>query len=355
MAKCGRCGANGLTLKVDFDGLCATCHNQVKAETAEQISRLTDFFERYKAIPDAEQETARILEAARSDAEALIAQANERVDEMKKEAETAIAQANEYADVTRREAEVAAETIRQKAVEFQNAAEYTSTVVIAELNEKLSRLLKDAANDFHFRARSTIAAQCVKDRKASDRELTRDAVMTNALTPSAFRKMAKQKGFVAFDLETTGLSPRRDKIIEIGAIKYEGGVEIERFHTLVNPGIHIPDEASNVNHITDDMVADAPEINDVLPGFLEFIGEFPLVAHNADFDVSFVENALKKAKYSLTITYGDSLQMCRKAFSELPNHKLGTVAMFCGVPMNNQHRAIGDCEALGHIVNGLIE
>ena len=95
--------------------------------------------------------------------------------------------------------------------------------------------------------------------------------------------------YVVFDLETTGFSPIQDKIIEIGAVKVERGVITERFSTFVNPKIPIPFKITQLTSITDDMVVDAETIDVVLPKFLDFIGDAVLVAHNAGFDVSFIE------------------------------------------------------------------
>ena len=94
---------------------------------------------------------------------------------------------------------------------------------------------------------------------------------------------------MVFDLETTGFSPIQDKIIEIGAVKVERGVITERFSTFVNPKIPIPFKITQLTSITDDMVVDAETIDVVLPKFLDFIGDAVLVAHNAGFDVSFIE------------------------------------------------------------------
>ena len=95
--------------------------------------------------------------------------------------------------------------------------------------------------------------------------------------------------YVVFDLETTGFSSIKDKIIEIGAVKVENGVITDKFSTFVNPKVPIPFEITQLTSITDDMVMDAPDIETILPQFLEFVGDAVLVAHNAGFDVSFIE------------------------------------------------------------------
>ncbi|AEJ19177.1 PolC-type DNA polymerase III [Gracilinema caldarium] len=98
--------------------------------------------------------------------------------------------------------------------------------------------------------------------------------------------------FIAFDTETTGLEPKTDKIVEIGAVKFDRLGIIGRFSVLINPGIPMPAEAARVNGITDEMLRKQPPIEEVLPDFLRFIGKGILVAHNAPFDVSFINAAL---------------------------------------------------------------
>jgi DNA polymerase-3 subunit epsilon len=97
---------------------------------------------------------------------------------------------------------------------------------------------------------------------------------------------------VAFDLETTGLDPKRERIVEIGAVKFDRRGPIGRFSVLIDPGIPMPAEASRINGITDAMLAGKPSLDEVLPDFLRFIGDAFLVAHNAPFDCSFLDAAL---------------------------------------------------------------
>jgi DNA polymerase-3 subunit epsilon len=102
------------------------------------------------------------------------------------------------------------------------------------------------------------------------------------------------KSFVVFDLETTGLDPKKDSIVEIGAVKFDQRGLIARFSALINPGIPMPFAASQVNHITDEMLKDKPFLKDVLPDFVRFINDATLVAHNSNFDCSFINEALSK-------------------------------------------------------------
>ena len=103
--------------------------------------------------------------------------------------------------------------------------------------------------------------------------------------------------YVVFDIETTGFSPLTCQIIEIGAVRVENGVITDRFSTFVNPKVPIPFQITQLTSITDQMVIGAPDIETVLPQFLEFIGDAALVAHNASFDVSFIEQKLQISGY----------------------------------------------------------
>lgn len=162
--------------------------------------------------------------------------------------------------------------------------------------------------------------------------------------------------FVAFDLETTGVNPVSDYIVEIGAVKFSGCNAIEGFGQLINPGIAIPHEASSVNGITDDMVADQPVIQDVLSKFADFCGELPLVAHNAPFDFKFLLSDVEKYK-SLAPkgTVLDTLSLSRKIFPGIANYKLGTLVRHFNFPSGTFHRAEEDSSYCGLLFAKIIE
>ena len=113
-----------------------------------------------------------------------------------------------------------------------------------------------------------------------------------------------QEDFVVFDIETTGFSPVNNRIIEIGAVKVCGGEVTERFSTFVNPRVPIPFEIEKLTGIRDDMVADAPSVEEALPGFLEFARGCVLVAHNANFDMSFIMENARRQGFPTEYTYG---------------------------------------------------
>jgi DNA polymerase-3 subunit alpha (Gram-positive type) len=156
----------------------------------------------------------------------------------------------------------------------------------------------------------------------------------------------EQIPLIIFDLETTGLDPVKNEIIEIGAMKIESGEIKGIFNKLINPGSPLTSEIVNITGITDEMLKDAPKIKDVLPGFLEFIGQSSLIAHNADFDMSFIRDKLKThLGRDLRNQSICTLMLSRILLPNLGNHKLHTVAGYFKIPLYARHRAIGDVEA----------
>ncbi len=156
--------------------------------------------------------------------------------------------------------------------------------------------------------------------------------------------------FVAFDLETTGLSPKTDKIIEIGAVVMKNGVETDRFQTFVDPHQKLLKETTDLTGITDDMLVGAPSIETALPDFLAFIADRPLVAHNADFDTAFIREACKKLGYDYSYTSADTLVLSQNLMTKLTRHKLNLVADALSLPEFNHHRAADDAVTCGMIM-----
>lgn len=166
--------------------------------------------------------------------------------------------------------------------------------------------------------------------------------------------------YVIFDLETTGVNCHADQVIEISAIKVENHQVIEEFSTLVNPECHIPVVASEVNNITDDMVADAPLFKDVLPEFIEFIGDLPLVGHNIHtFDLPFIyRDSQKYLEKVPSNDYVDTLVLARMCLPDQEKYRLTNLADHFDITVENAHRALGDCrmnqkvyEELGKILD----
>jgi len=151
--------------------------------------------------------------------------------------------------------------------------------------------------------------------------------------------------YVVFDLETTGISPQNDKIIEISAIKVEAGKAVDEFNTLVNPMCHIPSGASYVNGITDSMVKDSPTIDEVMPKFIEFIGDMVLLGHNIHgFDMAFI---LRESSNCMGLIpdndYVDTLPVSKKCLPQLAHHRMTDLAQHYGISSDGAHRALNDC------------
>ncbi|MBO4973088.1 MAG: PolC-type DNA polymerase III [Clostridia bacterium] len=155
--------------------------------------------------------------------------------------------------------------------------------------------------------------------------------------------------FVVFDLETTGLSPRTCKIIEIGAVIIKGYEVVARYGKFVNPGFPIPQEITELTSITDDDVKDAETIDKVLPEFLEFIGDRLLIAHNASFDTSFVRQAALELGLPFNNAYLDTVSLSRFLNPELKKHTLDSLARFYELEDFHHHRAVDDAEILAAI------
>ena len=161
--------------------------------------------------------------------------------------------------------------------------------------------------------------------------------------------------YVVFDLETTGFSSVKDKIIEIGAVKVVDGRITERFSTFVNPRRPIPFEITQLTGISDQMVLDAPDIESVLPDFLKFVGDAVLVAHNAGFDVGFVEQNCRYQDIMPDFTSVDTVAMARILLPTLSKFKLNIVANALHISLENHHRAVDDAGATAEIFVKFIE
>jgi DNA polymerase-3 subunit epsilon len=163
--------------------------------------------------------------------------------------------------------------------------------------------------------------------------------------------------FCVVDLETTGGSAAEHGITEIGAVKVRRGEVIGTFHTLVDPGQPVPAFIRLLTGITDDMLIESPRIEAVLPSLLEFISGTVLVAHNARFDVGFLNAALGRSDYpKLTNSVLDTAILARKILAgEVPNHKLSTLASFLRTPHKPEHRAYADALATIDVLHHLIE
>lgn len=157
------------------------------------------------------------------------------------------------------------------------------------------------------------------------------------------------RNYVVFDIETTGLSSKKDKIIEIGAVKIQDNQIVDRFSALIDPQIPIPSQIVQLTGITDKMVRGRPSIAEILPSFLEFVGECPVVAHNAGFDTSFIKENCIQLGLSFSNTIIDTLGLARILMPNLKKHRLDVVAKALHIELNNHHRAVEDAEATAKI------
>jgi DNA polymerase-3 subunit alpha (Gram-positive type) len=162
--------------------------------------------------------------------------------------------------------------------------------------------------------------------------------------------------YIVFDVETTGLSVVNNRLIEIAGVKMENGKEIARFAELINPQVPIPYNITQLTNIDDSMVKNAPAIEEVLPGFISFIGDDVLVAHNARFDMGFLYAACRQQGIpEPSNPVLDTLELGRILFPTMKNHRLNTYADKYKVSLDNHHRAVDDAAALGGILMGMIK
>ena len=155
--------------------------------------------------------------------------------------------------------------------------------------------------------------------------------------------------FVVFDIETTGLRKKRDKITEIGAVKIKDGVICDHFSSFVNPRTHIPEHITELTGISDETVSQAPGIEAVLPDFLEFCKGAVLVAQNAKFDTGFIEHECKNSGHEYDFAHMDTLVLARCLHPELAKHTLDALAKYYNVVLKNHHRAVDDAAATADV------
>lgn len=167
-------------------------------------------------------------------------------------------------------------------------------------------------------------------------------------------KEVLEQDYVVFDLETTGLESAKDEIIEIGAVKISKGKIVSTFSTFVKPSVPIPAEITELTHITEDMVADAPAINYVLPDFYKYCYGCSLVAQNISFDYGFLSAIGKKMLYNFDNPQYDTMVMAREKLKGLKNYKLGTICEYLGISLVGAHRAVNDCLATAKVFLKLV-
>jgi len=156
---------------------------------------------------------------------------------------------------------------------------------------------------------------------------------------------------IILDFETTGLSPNYgDRAIEIGAVLIENNVITDRFQSLMNPGFRISSFIESYTGISNDMVQAAPSCEEVMERFADFIGDYPLVAHNASFDRKFLDSEFEFIGKSRNSEMACSMLSARRVYPDAPNHKLGTLVRYCEIYTDGIfHRALADAEMTGNL------
>lgn len=171
--------------------------------------------------------------------------------------------------------------------------------------------------------------------------------------------MLLDETYVVFDLETTGLyADKGDSIIEIGAVKMINGKIIDMFDTFVNPNVKLSSEIISITGITDEMLVDAPNEEDAVKAFIDWVGEYPMVAHNAKFDISFINSAYRK--YNLGVlnnTLIDTLGLSRYLESNERYHNLATLVVRYNIPWDEEkhHRADYDAKGTALILDKMLK
>src|SRR5690625_2704840 len=168
----------------------------------------------------------------------------------------------------------------------------------------------------------------------------------------------REATFLVVDIETTGGSPTRDRITEIGAVKVRGGEVLGEFSTLINPGVPIPPRITALTGITPAMVHHAPSLSEVFPSFTAFVHGCIIVAHNALFDLGFLLNAAQAlgTKWRPREIV-DTLALARKVVTkdEVPSHRLSSLSSLFHSPIQPTHRALDDARATVSVLHGLLE
>ncbi|WP_017185268.1 PolC-type DNA polymerase III [Alkalibacillus haloalkaliphilus] len=186
-----------------------------------------------------------------------------------------------------------------------------------------------------------------------------EAYLVDDGVPIAYNEkdlMLEDATYIVFDVETTGLSATYDKIIELAAVKLYQGEIVDRFERFANPHQKLSQTTIDLTGITDDMVKDAPEIEDVMRDFYEWCGSDVLVAHNASFDIGFINAAYKRIDLpKVTNPVIDTLELARLLYPNLKNHRLNTLCKQLNIELTQHHRAIYDAEATGYLMWALVK
>ena len=210
-----------------------------------------------------------------------------------------------------------------------------------------------------FKKNANLATQVEKETMA-EIPVQRGTAISKRVELDSHNENSIRNCYIAFDVETTGLSPISDRIVEIGATIFQNGTVQRVFSSLVNPGISISQSASAVNHITNSMLNSAPSEKEVYSQLVDFLGDalcggIVMCAHNAKFDFDFLCNTLSRLGFNANIEYIDTLSLSRKYLHGLENYKQSTIENYFGLTNPSSHRAASDAENCGHILYRLLD
>lgn len=163
------------------------------------------------------------------------------------------------------------------------------------------------------------------------------------------------EALISFDIETTGLSPVKDKVIEIGGIKIVKGKVVEEFSRFVNPYEHLSEKIIELTGIQNHMLKDAEDSDTVIGEFMDFIGELPVLGHNIIFDYSFIKIELSKKNIDFQRKGIDTLMLSRRFYPELESRSLESMCRYYGIKNDNAHRALSDAKASYSLYQKLYE
>ena len=202
-----------------------------------------------------------------------------------------------------------------------------------------------------------LARSLLEDLVESDPRLEFDDEFITYSSSKRRKRLLSESDFVVFDFETTGAKTPPCRVTEIGAVKIKGGEIADTFQSLVNPEAPIPDFITTLTSITDDMVKNAPKFAEIHDEFLGFIDDAVLVAHNAMFDMRFLNVEIEKVhpNHKIANPYLCTVRLGKKLVPEIENHKLATMSNYYGISLENHHRASDDAMATAKIFLKLLE
>lgn len=182
----------------------------------------------------------------------------------------------------------------------------------------------------------------------------RTGVINDFIKVTSKHNMKNTNLFVAVDVETTGFSSEKNEIIEIGAVKICEGNITDIFQTFVKPVKYIPYKIVEITGISSKMVLDAPNITNAIKNFCDFVGDAPLVAHNAPFDMGFLKRAAKEANIKFSPIYYDTLTLGKRIFPGLKSYSLDNLCQEFNIIRERKHRALDDAIACGSLLKIIV-